>query len=133
MGPTRLSVFSLQIQMPLKLSAAVKLSTPKALPHLLKGPFEKFTRFYARSHIKRSIAPIYTGNRSDFARLARRLTGTSIGLALGGGGARGIAHIGIIQAFDEAGIPVSVASKPKRKKQLVLAIYRLTFSLFCID
>lgn len=40
---------------------------------------------------------------SDFARLARRLTGTSVGLALGGGGARGIAHVGAIQAFTEAG------------------------------
>ena len=40
---------------------------------------------------------------SDFARLARRLTGTSVGLALGGGGARGIAHVGAIKAFAEAG------------------------------
>lgn len=40
---------------------------------------------------------------SDFARLARRLTGTSVGLVLGGGGARGIAHIGAIKAFEEAG------------------------------
>lgn len=30
---------------------------------------------------------------SDFARLARRLCSKSIGLVLGGGGARGIAHL----------------------------------------
>ena len=30
---------------------------------------------------------------SDFARLARRLCGKSIGLILGGGGARGVAHL----------------------------------------
>ncbi len=30
-----------------------------------------------------------------------------IGLALGGGGARGLAHIGVIQAFEKAGIPIS--------------------------
>ncbi|XP_047134405.1 patatin-like phospholipase domain-containing protein 7 isoform X1 [Hydra vulgaris] len=43
---------------------------------------------------------------SDFARLARVLTGTSIGLVLGGGGARGIAHIGVIKALREADIPI---------------------------
>ena len=36
---------------------------------------------------------------SDFCRLARILTGTSIGLVLGGGGARGAAHIGMIKAI----------------------------------
>jgi len=30
---------------------------------------------------------------SDFARLARRLCGKSVGIVLGGGGARGIAHL----------------------------------------
>ena len=41
---------------------------------------------------------------SDCARLARQLTGTSVGLVLGGGGARGIAHIGAIRALAEAGL-----------------------------
>ena len=40
---------------------------------------------------------------SDMARVARRLTGTSIGVVLGGGGARGIAHIGILQALEDHG------------------------------
>jgi lysophospholipid hydrolase len=48
------------------------------------------------------------GNRGDFARLARRLCGKSIGLVLGGGGARGISHIGIIRAMEEAGIPIDI-------------------------
>lgn len=30
---------------------------------------------------------------NDFARLARRLCGKSIGLVLGGGGARGLSHL----------------------------------------
>ena len=37
------------------------------------------------------------------ARVARRLTGTSIGVVLGGGGARGIAQIGILQALEDHG------------------------------
>jgi lysophospholipid hydrolase len=35
----------------------------------------------------------------DFSRLARWLTGTSVGLVLGGGGARGAAHVGMVKAI----------------------------------
>ncbi len=42
----------------------------------------------------------------DFDRLARNLAGAGIGLVLGGGGARGFAHIGVLMAMEEAGIPV---------------------------
>ncbi|KAJ8307609.1 hypothetical protein KUTeg_014840 [Tegillarca granosa] len=45
---------------------------------------------------------------SDFSRLARFLTGTSIGLVLGGGGARGLAHIGMIRSMVESGIPIDM-------------------------
>ncbi|KAL4238128.1 Neuropathy target esterase [Mactra antiquata] len=45
---------------------------------------------------------------SDISRLARFLTGTSVGLVLGGGGARGLAHIGIIRALIEAKIPIDI-------------------------
>ena len=36
---------------------------------------------------------------SDFSRLARFLTGNSVALVLGGGGARGISQIGIIDSL----------------------------------
>ena len=42
----------------------------------------------------------------DFGRLARLLAGKAVGLALGGGGARGFAHIGVIRALEEADIPI---------------------------
>ena len=42
----------------------------------------------------------------DFARLARCLAGEAIGLVLGGGGARGFAHLGVLRALAEAGVPV---------------------------
>ncbi|XP_076455375.1 patatin-like phospholipase domain-containing protein 7 isoform X2 [Babylonia areolata] len=45
---------------------------------------------------------------TDVSRLARFLTGTSIGLVLGGGGARGLAHVGMIKAMQEAGIPIDM-------------------------
>ena len=40
----------------------------------------------------------------DIRRLCRILLGRSIGLVLGGGGAKGFAHIGIIRALEEHGI-----------------------------
>jgi lysophospholipid hydrolase len=43
---------------------------------------------------------------SDFSRLARMVTGTSVGLVLGGGGARGCSHVGMIKAILESGIPI---------------------------
>lgn len=43
---------------------------------------------------------------AHFARLARLLTGNGIGLVLGGGGARGYAHIGVIKALMEAQVPI---------------------------
>ncbi|CAJ0580584.1 unnamed protein product, partial [Mesorhabditis spiculigera] len=46
--------------------------------------------------------------RSDFGRLARILTGNAIGLVLGGGGARGAAHLGVIQSMQQLGIPIDM-------------------------
>ncbi len=46
------------------------------------------------------------GDRADLERLARRLTGTGIDIVLSGGGARGWAHAGAIQAIQAAGIPI---------------------------
>ncbi len=48
------------------------------------------------------------GSPRDCARLARLLTGTATCLVLGGGGARGLAHIGVLRALEEAGLAVDV-------------------------
>ncbi|RCH92206.1 phosphatidylcholine and lysophosphatidylcholine phospholipase, partial [Rhizopus stolonifer] len=55
-----------------------------------------------------SINAMHSPSRNDFARLARRLCGKSVALVLGGGGARGIGHVGVIQAIEEAGIPIDI-------------------------
>jgi len=44
--------------------------------------------------------------QEDIERVARFLADRAVGLALGGGGARGFAHIGVLQALSEAGIPI---------------------------
>src|SRR6185503_12748173 len=45
------------------------------------------------------------GHQADVARVARFIAGRAVGLVLAGGGARGFAHIGIIKALKEAGVP----------------------------
>ena len=49
---------------------------------------------------------IRTDRPGDFDRVARCLTGNAIGLALGGGGARGFAHLGVYRALVEQGVPI---------------------------
>jgi NTE family protein len=42
----------------------------------------------------------------DFERLARLQSRTAVGLVFGGGGARGFAHLGVLKALHERGIPI---------------------------
>ncbi|MDB2414954.1 patatin-like phospholipase family protein [Rickettsiales bacterium] len=44
--------------------------------------------------------------QEDYDRLVRWYTGNAVGLVLSGGGARGFAHIGVIKALREKGIPI---------------------------
>ncbi|KAH3674541.1 hypothetical protein WICMUC_003218 [Wickerhamomyces mucosus] len=46
--------------------------------------------------------------KNDFLRLARILSGQAVGVVLGGGGARGLSHLGVLKALQENGIPVDV-------------------------
>jgi NTE family protein len=48
------------------------------------------------------------GHRRDLARLCRRLTGDSVAVAFGGGAARGLAHLGVLRAFVELGVPIDL-------------------------
>lgn len=49
------------------------------------------------------------GSDRDWARLARLAIGKARGLVLGGGGARGLAHLGILEALAEADLPIDFA------------------------
>ena len=72
---------------------------------VLQAEIQKYTSRRVRQ------TPLYSAEtpfKGDFHRLARRLCGKSVGLVLGGGGARGIAHVGIIRALEEAGIPIDI-------------------------
>ncbi|CUS10033.1 unnamed protein product [Tuber aestivum] len=80
-------------------------SALKQRVQILQAEITKYTSKRLRN------APIYSAGtpvKSDFHRLARRLCGKSIGLVLGGGGARGISQVGVIRALEEAGIPIDI-------------------------
>ncbi len=46
------------------------------------------------------------GHAGDIGRLARTLSGQAVWLVLGGGGAKGFAHLGLIRAMTEVGLPI---------------------------
>lgn len=56
-------------------------------------------RMIRHHHVRMNVA-------RDFDRLARRLAGRSRGLVLGGGGAKGFAHIGVLRALAESGLDI---------------------------
>lgn len=53
---------------------------------------------------------VRAGEAGDWARCGRLLVGRGIGLCLGGGGARGNVHLGLIRAMQELNIPIDVVS-----------------------
>jgi NTE family protein len=52
------------------------------------------------------VVPAGSGFADGVARVARRLTGRSLGIVLSGGGARGFAHIGALGALADAGFEI---------------------------
>jgi NTE family protein/lysophospholipid hydrolase len=52
------------------------------------------------------IHHIREGERGDYARVARHIMGKPIGVVLGGGGARGMAHLGVLAALNDYSIPI---------------------------
>ncbi|PKI82893.1 hypothetical protein MVES1_003641 [Malassezia vespertilionis] len=74
----------------------------------LRSLKERLETRIGRGKTRSRVATIRPVHFNDFARLARRLCGTSIGLVLGGGGARGCAHVGVLRAMEEYGIPIDM-------------------------
>ncbi|SCU98638.1 LADA_0H14422g1_1 [Lachancea dasiensis] len=78
----------------------------RLLPDSLRTTVENFSsKYISKKH--RYYTPVHT-HKNDFLRLARVLSGKAIGLVLGGGGARGISHLGVLRAIEEHGIPIDM-------------------------
>jgi predicted acylesterase/phospholipase RssA/CRP-like cAMP-binding protein len=68
-------------------------------------------RATARWLVERDVDAVYHVRRrtpGDAARLGRILAGRALGLVLGGGGARGFAHLGVLRALEELGIAIDM-------------------------
>lgn len=61
---------------------------------------------WLKERVLRGHHHVRSDSPADMGRLARRLTGRDMGLVLGGGGARGFGHIGVLRALREMNIPV---------------------------
>ncbi len=73
----------------------------QARPAAAAGPW--IERFRPRLHHH-----VCLGDDAAIRRLARHCAGRAVGLVLAGGGARGFAHIGVLKALREAGIPIDM-------------------------
>ena len=90
---------------------ALKLSS-KANPNI-KLKFENVKSRAIASLVRLNERVNYTKetsavHKNDFLRLARILSNQSVGLVLGGGGSRGISHVGVVTALEKHGIPVDM-------------------------
>ena len=73
------------------------------LLHPSDAPIPRDTaRWFRHRSVSRHLN-IRSDRERDMQRLVRTLSGRAVGLVLAGGGARGLAHIGVARAFEEAG------------------------------
>ncbi|MGZ4712669.1 MAG: patatin-like phospholipase family protein [Acidimicrobiia bacterium] len=64
------------------------------------------TRAWLASRALDAHHHVRAGSVEDAARVVRLLLGKAIGAVFGGGGARGIAHIGVLRALIDHGVPI---------------------------
>jgi NTE family protein len=82
--------------------------TELVLLHAAHATAASGTAQWLKARSVRDHYHVRLGNAQDLAHVARRLTSHALGLVLGGGGARGFAHIGVYRALQEAGIEVDL-------------------------
>jgi len=74
-----------------------------------EGDPSPYTRAWLKDTGARAHYFVHPWAHADVCALARQISGRGIGLVLGGGGARGFAHIGLLRAFEQLQIPVDIA------------------------
>jgi len=85
-----------------------------------KDTFEKLDVTSPRDLLEKQIF-------KRISRFAREITGKTVGLALGGGGARGYAHIGVLKVLESIGFPIDLISGSSMGA-LIGAVYCMTGS-----
>jgi NTE family protein/lysophospholipid hydrolase len=99
LGPLAAALQAVEADQGRQLEQLVLLHSEATVQPRGTAPWLALRPFRRHHHLRR-------GRRADMARLARFLANRAVGLVLGGGGARGFAHIGVIRALVEAGIPI---------------------------
>lgn len=102
----------------------VRESSRQAIPVSLSSSIERHRIHYVR--LAHDVSPYFFTQEAssmpavesvskespqitqDVSRIARRLGNVSVGLVLGGGGARTFAHLGILKVLREEGIPIDI-------------------------
>jgi predicted acylesterase/phospholipase RssA/CRP-like cAMP-binding protein len=77
-----------------------------ALVHSENADLPRGTASWSWLQGRARIHHIRTADREDYQRVARTIVRSGVGVVLSGGGARGIAHVGVLKALEEAGVPV---------------------------
>ena len=73
---------------------------PFVIPRDSSLPDEDTSQYLRTNHSATAALPIH--------RLARKLLGSAVGVALGGGAAFGIAHLGVLKVLEDNGIPIDL-------------------------
>ncbi len=79
-----------------------------ALLHPTDAPYPKDLPAWQSGRDIERMYPLRSERARDYARLARFLTSRAVGVVLGGGGARGFSHLGVLRALEESGVPVDL-------------------------
>lgn len=91
-----------------EVAVARRLGRPAdlVLVHQAARPYPRGATAWLGLFAADRIFHVRAGDAADHARVARMVMGRGIGLVLSGGGARGFAHIGVLRALGDLGIPI---------------------------
>lgn len=86
--------------------------TPDATMPFLRGSLVRTPPLVDEDELalRQGMLPTATGAGQALGRLARRIVGLEVGVALGTGSMRGYAHLGALRGLERAGIPVDYLS-----------------------
>jgi len=76
------------------------------LVHQYSDRLPRYTRRWLRDREVDRHYHVRWDQEKDFNRLARHISGETIGLVLGGGGAKGFTHLGVFKALKEANVEI---------------------------
>jgi NTE family protein len=102
------SLSAVHSELPSRVRVVWLLNSDCPVAPLLSGP--KFQKRDIKVFVGQATSEPNRQEIQGVARLARALRGISIGIALAGGGAKGMAHFGVLQTLEEAGITFDVMS-----------------------